>query len=184
MYWIKREVCTGCLDCLDACNIVGALVVHHGLPAIDATRCASCGACAKACPAGAIVEVPTDTPSRHRPVETLEIDAPSHSQPASSRELSPNAERLPIETRSEQSLAPVTKRNRLAELGITPERTVQVLKAIGTVGGTILGALASQKYRESGTGLTNRTSGFFGAPPQAAGNRRGNRRRGRRRGTW
>lgn len=179
MFWIKREICTGCLDCLDACNTVGALVVHHGLPAIDATRCSSCGACVRACPVGAIVEVPTDTPSRHKPVETLEIDAPSHSQPATSIEVSSTAERAPVKTRTQ-----VTKRDRLAELGITPERTVQVLKAIGTVGGTILSVLASQKHRDSGSDPVNRTSNRLGASSGAAGNRRGHRRRGRRRRMW
>jgi len=178
MYWIKRELCTGCLDCLDACNVIGALVVHHGLPAIDATRCASCGACVRACPVGAIVEVPTDTPSRHKPVETLEIDAPSHSQPAPSRELSPRTEQVPVEVRAEKKATPMTKRDRLVELGITPERTVQVLKAIGTVGGTIIAALASQR----GTGFTSRTGDGFNSPMRADDNLRGHRRRGRRRG--
>lgn len=178
MYWIKRELCTGCLDCLDACNVVGALVVHHGLPAIDATRCASCGACARACPVVAIVAVPTDTPSRHKPVETLEIDAPSHSESVASREIVSHVDQASVEVRTGHTSVPMTKRDRLAEIGITPERTVQVLKAIGTVGGTIIAALASQRRSI----LTDRVRDGAGSPTRVGGDWRGHRRRGRRRG--
>ena len=54
MPWIKREVCTGCGRCIQACHIEGAIFLVEEKAIIDPSKCISCDRCVEACPVGAI----------------------------------------------------------------------------------------------------------------------------------
>ena len=50
---VNRELCTGCLACVDACRF-GALSVEDDLPHVDRLACHGCGVCRVVCPAEAV----------------------------------------------------------------------------------------------------------------------------------
>jgi len=54
MFWVDRDLCTGCGTCLKACPVEGAIELVEGKALINPKLCNSCGACVDACPKGAI----------------------------------------------------------------------------------------------------------------------------------
>lgn len=51
--WLREERCTGCLDCLEVCE-VDAFSHHDGAITIDRRKCDLGGACVEACPVNAL----------------------------------------------------------------------------------------------------------------------------------
>jgi len=54
-YVINTNDCVACGACADACP-TGAVLVTDGAYSIDQEKCVSCGACKEACPSGAVLE--------------------------------------------------------------------------------------------------------------------------------
>jgi len=50
---VRASKCTGCGDCIAACQ-TGAIDIVDNVPSIDRTLCMSCGDCASACPTDAL----------------------------------------------------------------------------------------------------------------------------------
>jgi len=55
MAFVVKEGCVGCGACAGACP-AGAISVDTGVAVIDQDVCLQCGACAGSCPVGAIAE--------------------------------------------------------------------------------------------------------------------------------
>ena len=52
---VKKEECTGCETCVEACP-VDAISMEDEIAVIDKEECTDCGTCIDECPAEAIVE--------------------------------------------------------------------------------------------------------------------------------
>ena len=52
---VKKEECTGCETCVDACPVEAISMVDE-VAVIDQAECTDCGTCIDECPAEAIVE--------------------------------------------------------------------------------------------------------------------------------
>jgi NADH-quinone oxidoreductase subunit F len=55
-YHIIADLCTGCTDCVDACEDDAILGKKKFVHVIDQDECIQCGACMAACEEGAIVK--------------------------------------------------------------------------------------------------------------------------------
>lgn len=53
---VNKEVCVGCGACAEACPVGAISYDAEGKAVIDKDTCLSCGACAATCPVGAISE--------------------------------------------------------------------------------------------------------------------------------
>ncbi|WP_300669877.1 4Fe-4S binding protein [Desulfoluna sp.] len=53
MPWIKRDLCTGCQLCVDACS-AGVIVMEEDTAIINEDACIRCGVCHDVCPEEAV----------------------------------------------------------------------------------------------------------------------------------
>ncbi len=70
MFWVDRDLCTGCGTCLKACPVEGAITLVEGKSLINPKLCNLCGACINVCQKGAIeagqeVETPERVGNSH-----------------------------------------------------------------------------------------------------------------------
>ncbi|MCK5784519.1 MAG: 4Fe-4S binding protein [Desulfobacterales bacterium] len=53
MPWIDKEICTGCLTCVDECS-VGAISMDEDTAFINESECIRCGVCHEVCSSDAV----------------------------------------------------------------------------------------------------------------------------------
>lgn len=68
-YYIDPAVCTGCTECVDACNEVAITGKRGMIHILDQDDCEKCGACIESCPVGAVrITGGTVPPVPNRPI--------------------------------------------------------------------------------------------------------------------
>jgi len=155
--WVDVERCTGCGACAAACP-VGAIALMAGKADVDEERCTGCGVCVDACPEGAI-------------------------EPVVQGELVPTEERPPPAVRQPTPLAR-TARTGVLVTGLAV--LTQIVKALGrVVEGWLLSpstGAGSTPASRSSTGARSTSASSLSAGKTTTRPGSGRRARHRRRG--